>query len=152
MHAIRVELIVTYVMASVVPTTPEHPFHTWFRFEWGTNGNPHAHGKLYCASNPTFDCIVDTDETRRELLAHGHSEALKLRTKDGAQSELGDFFDPLVCEQHPCKTETGDALFPFVQELLSQPDLAQPQCTDLLDWWRQGYFVHSAKKLEKCSI
>ena len=27
--------------------------------------------------------------------------------------------------------------------------LPTPQCTDILDWWRQGYFVHSAKKMKK---
>ena len=75
MHVIRVELTVRYVMANVVPCSNNFPFLHWFRFEWGTGGNPHAHGVAYVEGNPTFESIVADEDTKRELIAHGHAEA-----------------------------------------------------------------------------
>ena len=42
MHAIRVELNVRYVMSHIVPCQQERDFQYWLRFEFGSNGNPHA--------------------------------------------------------------------------------------------------------------
>ena len=53
-HAIRVELNVRNVMANVVPHSDKQPFLYWLRFEWGSNGNPHAHGQAYAKGNPKF--------------------------------------------------------------------------------------------------
>ena len=57
-HALRVELIVTYVMCDIVLPDAAKPFHYWLAFEWGTSGNPHAHGKAYVANNPSFENVV----------------------------------------------------------------------------------------------
>ena len=67
-------------MAEVVPCTDEEPFLYWLRFEWGMNGNPHAHGQSYVTGNPTFESIVDSQETKNELVLHGYKEAWKLQT------------------------------------------------------------------------
>ena len=39
LHALRVEILVRDVMAHIIPY--------WLRFEFGKNGNPHAHGQCY---------------------------------------------------------------------------------------------------------
>ena len=57
---------------------------------------------------------------------------MNLRTKAKAESELGEFFGEYIREWHPCKDDQGENLFPFVQEILAEPELAQPQCTNLL--------------------
>ena len=92
-HALRVELQVRYVMQEVVPCTSDEPFLFWLRFEWGNNGNPHAHGKNYVSGNRSYESIVDDAETRFEMIAHGHSEAHKLKTRDEAETDLGACFD-----------------------------------------------------------
>ena len=48
-HALRVELTIKYVMATLIPSTEEEPFLYWFRFEWGANGNPHTHTHTHTA-------------------------------------------------------------------------------------------------------
>ena len=58
LHAIRVEIMVQYVMKHIVPHEDEDPFQFWLRFEFGTSGNPHTHGIAYVAGNPEFDYIV----------------------------------------------------------------------------------------------
>ena len=90
------------------------------------------HGKCYVADNPTFENVVADEETREALVNAGHVEALNLRTKAKAESELGEFFGEYIREWHPCKDDQGENLFPFVQEILAEPELAQPQCTNLL--------------------
>ena len=35
MHALRVELLVNYVMRRIVPETEAEPFQYWLRFEFG---------------------------------------------------------------------------------------------------------------------
>ncbi len=45
---------------------------------------------------------------------------------------MGEFFDDYIREWHPCKDEQGENAFKYVQEILAQPYLAQPQCTSLL--------------------
>ena len=62
MHALRVELLVHYVMSRIVPDSSAYPFQYWIRFEFGNSGNPHAHGLNYVAGNPTFDNVVADDE------------------------------------------------------------------------------------------
>ena len=61
LHAIRVELLVKYVMPYVVPPDDANPFQYWLRFEFGQSGNPHTHGLAYVNGNPQFDCI-DKDQ------------------------------------------------------------------------------------------
>ena len=107
-HALRVELQVRYVMADIVPCTPEQPFLFWLRFEWGTNGNPHTHGSNYVSGNPAYECIVEDDDTRQEMIEHGHSEAYRLKTKVEAEKALGEFFDQYVTEWHPAKDADGN--------------------------------------------
>ena len=132
-HALRVEMQVRYVMADIVPCNEKDPFLYWLRFEWGTNGNPHAHGQSYVAGNPTFEDVVDTEETRQELMANGYADAHRLVTREKAEGALGDFFDNYVSERHPAKNDKGDALYIFVHDILRDASLAQPQCTDLLE-------------------
>ena len=131
-HALRVELIVTYVMCDIVPPDAAKPFHYWLAFEWGTSGNPHAHGKAYVANNPSFENVVQDEETREQLIQAGHADAFKLRTKEAAELELGNFFDPYVKEWHPSEDDRGKDLYPFVLELLQGAAADVPQCTDLL--------------------
>ncbi len=125
MHALRVELLVRHVMSDIVPPDEDFPFQYWLRFEWGPGGNPHAHGKCHVDGNPTFEHVVTDEETRLALIAQHHAEALKLRTKTEAECELGNLFDAYLKEWHPCKDDTGANLFPYIQNLLRQPDLAQ---------------------------
>ena len=68
LHAIRVELLVRYVMSQIVPEDEAGPFQYWLRFEFGQNGNPHTHGVAYVPGNPEFDLIVKDAETRDALL------------------------------------------------------------------------------------
>ena len=67
MHALRVELLVHYVMRHTVPASDAYPFQYWLRFEFGTSGNPHAHGLNYVAGNPTFDNVVADAATKKRL-------------------------------------------------------------------------------------
>ena len=65
MHALRVELLVNYVMRNVVPEEAAWPFLYWLRFEFGASGNPHAHGVNYVARNPAFETIVEDAATKK---------------------------------------------------------------------------------------
>lgn len=120
-------------MQDVVPCTPEEPFLFWLRFEWGNNGNPHAHGKNYVSGNPSYECIVEDEDTRQEMILHGHSEAHKLQTKDEAETALGGFFDQYVTEWHPSKDDDGSALHQFAFDINQDAKYQQPQCIDLLE-------------------
>ena len=66
LHAIRVELLVNMVMSQVV-TDSGDPFLYWLRFEWGKNGNPHAHGLCYVSGNPHFDSVVKSMEETEKV-------------------------------------------------------------------------------------
>ena len=88
LHAIRVELLVRRVMSHVVPPDQLEPFLYWLRFEFGQNGNPHAHGIAYVPGNPEFDQIVKDAETRDFLASIYVHEAKDLRTWDEAQTEV----------------------------------------------------------------
>ena len=75
MHAVRVELMVHYVMRHIVPETEAEPFQYWLRFEFGSNtGNPHAHGLSYVAKNPNFECVVADEDAKQKLLARNHPD------------------------------------------------------------------------------
>ena len=67
MHALRIELLVTEVMAHVVDPVVGEPFQYWLRFEFGHSGNPHAHGKCYVGNNPRYDQVVK-DEAFRDAM------------------------------------------------------------------------------------
>ena len=92
---------------------------------------------------------MDSEETRRELIAHGHTEALRLQTREEAEANLGDFFDDYVSEWHPAKDADGRTLFSYVDELLKQPDLQQPQCCDLLELL--GVIFAATRSRQTCS-
>ena len=67
LHAIRVEIIVRTVMAHIVPEDDIQRFLYWLRFEFGTNGNPHAHGVAFVPRNPDFDCLAPVSYTHLTL-------------------------------------------------------------------------------------
>ena len=113
LHAIRVELLVRCVMSHVVPEDELEPFLYWLRFEFGQNGNPHAHGVAYVAGNPEFDLIVKDAATRDALAAKYIQEAADLRTWDEAPAEVADFYNPYVRETHPCKDLNGEPRWPY---------------------------------------
>ena len=139
MHALRVELLVNYVMRRIVPETEAEPFQYWLRFEFGTNtGNPHAHGMTYVAGNPNFECVVADEEARAKLLARKHPEVLgqtlhDLRTWEEAEADLASFYDQYVRESHPAKEANGEPLYPFLIENLLLPGMARPQTVNLYD-------------------
>ena len=130
-HALRVELQVRLVMQHVVPCQESEPFLYWLRFEWGANGNPHAHGQCYVSGNPSFESVVEDQATADFLRTRGSGDALAFRTKDEAEAELGEFFGKHLSEWHPAKTAQGDATYNYVVEVLRNADLEQPQCVDL---------------------
>ena len=92
LHAVRVELLIRSVMSGIVPLRPGESFHYWARFEWGKNGNPHAHGLAFVPRNPYFDRVLKNEEHRQLLLQKGYKVAL---TETWAQAEvkIADFFD-----------------------------------------------------------
>ena len=67
------------------------------------------------------------------MIAHGHAEARKLQTRAEAEQQLGDFFGDYISEWHPCKNEDGQALYPFVLEILSAEATSEPLAVDLLE-------------------
>ena len=67
LHAIRVELIVRYVVSHIVPPEETEPFQYWLRFEFGQNGNPHAHAIGYVPGNPEFDLVVKDIATKLSM-------------------------------------------------------------------------------------
>ena len=107
MHALRVELLVHYVMRHVVPTNDAYPFQYWLRFEFGNSGNPHAHGLNYVAGNPTFDNVV-ADAATKERLQDFYDD---LKTVREAEQELATFFDDYVTEMHPAKDDGGTDVY-----------------------------------------
>ena len=68
-----------------------------------------------------------------DMIAHGHSEAHKLKTRDEAETDLGAFFHEYVNEWHPAKDDDGSAFYPFALEILHDAKYHQPQCIDLLE-------------------
>ena len=100
MRARRVELTVRYVMSNVVPCDEEKSFLFWLRFEWGSNGNPHAHGQAYVKYAPSFEHVVSDAEFRDSLIRDGYPQAAALQTQDEAGQDLEDFFNRYVKELH----------------------------------------------------
>ena len=88
LHALRVELNVRYVMANIVHCDDEEPFQYWLRYEWGSNGNPHAHGQVYVTRNPNFECLIPDEETRQLLIDAKYQNAKKLKAKEEEQYQL----------------------------------------------------------------
>ena len=131
LHALRVELQVRLVMQHVVQCNDVEPFQYWLRFEWGSNGNPHAHGQCYVAGNPSFESVVEDAATADFLRTNGAAESEAFRTKEEAEADLGEFFGRHVCEWHPGKTAQGVMTYNFVLEILRTAEYAQPQCVDL---------------------
>ena len=86
-HAVRVELIVRYVMPAVLPVTGEQPFQFWYRNEWGPGGNPHTHGKAYAAGNRKAETTNyhSAFEWKTEIVINSCSRAagVSLRTENG---------------------------------------------------------------------
>ena len=81
LHALRVELQVRLVTQHVVPCTDAEPFLYWLRFEWGTNGNPHAHGQCYVSGNPSFESVVE-DPAIADLFARDKPSTDVHRARD----------------------------------------------------------------------
>ena len=74
LHAVRVELLVRQVMIHIVPESELEPFLYWLRFEWGSNGNPHAHGLAFVAGNPYFEQVLRDEAQREELRSKGRRD------------------------------------------------------------------------------
>ena len=112
LHALRVELIVNYVMRHVVPPDDAEPFLYWLRFEWGKNGNPHTHGQCYVHDNPYFEGVLENETVRNNLRALGRSdvELSQFKTWTEVETRMSDFFNAYVTEMHPCKDDRGHAL------------------------------------------
>ena len=75
-----------------MPEDPAAPFHYWLRFEYGSGGNPRAHGMCYVAGNPAFECVVADEETRARLVAERHHDAAELQTHQEAARALAEFY------------------------------------------------------------
>ena len=88
-------------------------FYYWVRFEWGKNGNPHAHGLAYVPRNPYFDRVLKNEEHRQQLLEKGYNVAMT-ETWAQAETKIANFFDDYVREMHPAKDKHGHLLFDFV--------------------------------------
>ena len=113
LHAIRVELLVKYVMPYIVPPDSANPFQYWLRFEFGQSGNPHAHGLAYVNGNPQFDLIVKDQETFDKLRKENHPDLDEIRLEEDAVRDVADFYDDYVREMHPCKDTCGKAALEF---------------------------------------
>ena len=87
LHAIRVELLLHYVMSQVVPNSELYPFLYWLRFEFGNNGNPHVHGIAYLNGNPEFDMVVENAEELEKIKAQ--EQQGKIRFSHAAELERG---------------------------------------------------------------
>ena len=74
-HALRVELAMNMTMKAVVPHSPEAPYYSMGRFEWGKLHNPHVHGFNGGASDPTLevrpDMIWDASDPEQEVQTRG---------------------------------------------------------------------------------
>ena len=121
LHAIRVEILINYVMREVVPPEDDQAFQYWLRFEFGFSGNPHGHGLAYVPNNPEFDLIVKDKETLDAFMKMDHPEVHEMRTWDEAEEEVAAFYEPYVNECHPCKDEAGAPLWNFSEPLYTLP-------------------------------
>ena len=117
-------------MSKIVPTKEDTDFLYWLRFEWGKNGNPHAHGLAYVPGNPYFDRILRDEAQREELLKKGYAVATK-ETWDQAEAKIANFFDNYISEMHPAKDRHGDALYDFVIDNIQFGSRGMPQSVNL---------------------
>ena len=92
LHAIRVELLLHYVMQHIVPLDDASPFLYWLRFEFGQSGNPHAHGLSYVPGNPEFDLIVKDAQAKAAFLQRQHLDAEDMRTWAEVETEIANFY------------------------------------------------------------
>ena len=132
LHALRVELLVEMVMKYLVPETDAAPFQYWLRFEFGSSGNPHAHGLNYVHGNPAFECVVEDAAQKEQLKKSQYPGAEDFQTKDEAEQALANFYCDYVRESHPAKDEQGDRLYDFLIENLMLPGEDKPQSRNLL--------------------
>ena len=93
-------------MCNVV-TDNGDPFLHWLRFEWGKNGNPHAHGLAYVSGNPHFDAVVKSVEERQKLVELQIPQAEAFKTFEEAETECAHFYNKYVSEKHPGKDSDG---------------------------------------------
>ena len=114
-----------------VVTDNGDPFLHWLRFEWGQNGNPHAHGLGYVSGNPHFDAVVKSVEERERLVKLQIPQAEAFRTFQEAETECSHFYNKYVSEQHPGKDCDGRPYYDFFQDTLHNEEYAKPQCIDL---------------------
>ena len=117
LHAIRVELLVRYVMPWIVPPDSATPFHYWLRFEFGQSGIAHSHGLAYVNGNPQFDLIVKDQETFEKLRQENHPDLDEIRLEEDAVRDVADFYDEYVREMHPCQDTGGKPLWNFEEPL-----------------------------------
>ena len=79
-------------MGNMVPHSDKQPFLYWLRFEWGSNGNPHAHGQAYAKGNPKFENIAASSEAKQDLINAGYPDARNLVIKEDAGRNLVQYF------------------------------------------------------------
>ena len=158
LHALRVELIVHYVMSRIVPETEAEPFHYWLRFEFGSNtGNPHTHGLSYVAGNPNFECVVANEEAKQKLLERNHPDingpnVTELRTWDEAEQDLSMFYNQFTRETHPAKDVHGEPLYDFLIENLLLPDMQRPQTINLREVLERAFANPSEPDLSELKV
>ena len=132
-HAFRVELLLSEVLRFVVPASNAEPFLYWLCFEFGKNGNPHAHGQCYVACwQPPFEAVLEDERARAPLKTAGRRDVDFLPTWDEAEAHLAAFFQPFIMKTHPCKDAESHRRYDFLQDLLGKPFCARPQTFALL--------------------
>ena len=128
------------------------------RFEFGTNGNPHAHGVAYVPGNPEFDYIVKDAATKLKMQekAHHSIESMDIRTHDEAEKEVAAFYDRYVRETHPCKDPSGQPQWNFRAPLyelhvdnVPLPGGARPLTVSLLDVLDNVFYDEKGEEREE---
>ena len=71
----------------------------------------------YVRGNPSFECVVQDEEMRAQLMNVGHHEAADLQTWEEAENALAEFYSSYVSETHPSKDDLGNPLFDFYVDL-----------------------------------
>ena len=131
LHAVRVELLVRDVMPNIFTPSDLEPFLYWLRFEWGTNGNPHAHGLAYVSGNPYFEQVLRDEVHREALRARGRDDVDLYETWEQAEDKVASFFDEYIQEMHPAKDEDGFPLYDFILDKIQLPREDKPQTINL---------------------
>ena len=140
LHAIRVEIIINYVMRHIVPEDADEPFQYWLRFEFGASGNPHGHGLAYVPRNPEFDLIVKDQASLDEFIKRDHPDVDAMELLSVAEKKVAAFYDPYVNEKHPCKDAAGtptwnyeEPFYTLLVENVRMPGCAKPQTVNLFE-------------------